>query len=89
MGKRNGPYNADFPRGTRVRIADRAALESFKVTWRYHHPLQAEQLPFAGTVATVQAVGYYHGGDELYDLAGVPGLWHEACLEPAEDASAG
>lgn len=23
---------------------------------------------------------YYHGGDELYWLKGVPGVWHEQCL---------
>lgn len=28
------------------------------------------------------SVTFYHGGDELYELKGVPGLWHEACLTP-------
>lgn len=27
-----------------------------------------------------QTVGFYHGGDELYGLEGVPGLWHKQCL---------
>jgi hypothetical protein len=25
-------------------------------------------------------VGFYHGGDVLYTLDGIPGLWHEQCL---------
>lgn len=28
-------------------------------------------------------IGYYHGGDELYWLKGVPGVWHERCLKAA------
>jgi hypothetical protein len=29
----------------------------------------------------VKDVGFYHGGDELYQVAGIPGTWHEECLE--------
>jgi RNAse (barnase) inhibitor barstar len=84
MGKRNGPYEADFPVGTTVRIASRVALEAFLSEWNRHNPLEPEQLTFAGRVATVSAVGYYHGGDELYELGEVPGVWHEACLDAVE-----
>jgi len=80
MGKKRGPYNADFPVGTRVRIASRAFLEEFKNTWKYHNPLILEQLRYAGTTAEVEKLGYYHGGDELYRLKNVPGVWHEQCL---------
>jgi len=80
MGRGNGPYEADFPVGSTVRIASRDALERFQSEWKRHNPLQSEQLNFAGRVATVRDVGYYHGGDELYALADVPGLWHEVCL---------
>jgi hypothetical protein len=80
MGTLNGSYNADFPKGTRVRIADRSALEKFRSTWKLHNPLRPEQLEFAGQSAIVKSVGYYHGGDELYELTGVPGIWHAACL---------
>jgi hypothetical protein len=80
MGKRNGPYNADFPAGTAVRIAERSDLETFAERWRLHNPLVPEQLAFAGKTATVKSVGYYHGADELYVLVGIPGVWHEACL---------
>jgi len=73
-------YKADFPVGSSVRIADRESLERFQTTWRFHHPLADEQLGFADREARVEAVGYYHGGDPLYTLSGIPGLWHEQCL---------
>ena len=76
MGTRNGPYKVDFPAGTVVRIPNRAALERFRAEWKLHHPLQVEQLDYAGVTASVVEVGFYHGGDELYSLKGVPGLWH-------------
>ena len=31
----------------------------------------------------VEGVSFYHGGDVLYQLKGVPDLWHEICLAPA------
>jgi len=83
MGTRNGRYEADFPRGTTVRIASRPELEKFVDEWKLHHRLQLEQLAFADAVAKVVEVAYYHGGDELYALDGIPGLWHEACLRRA------
>jgi hypothetical protein len=76
MGARNGSYKADFPVGTVVRIPDRAALERFQAEWKLHNPLQVEQLDYAGATASVLKVGFYHGGDELYSLKDVPGLWH-------------
>ena len=83
MGTRNGPYEADYPKGTIVRVISSAELQKFKAEWQYHHPLQHEQLAFAGAVAEVVEVLYYHGGDELYSLQGIPGLWHEVCLRDA------
>jgi hypothetical protein len=80
MGRTKGPYKQEFPKGTKVKIADRAFLEDFYRTWKYHHKLQPEQLGFADKIADVKSVGFYHGGDELYELDGVPGIWHEACL---------
>jgi hypothetical protein len=38
----------------------------------------------AGCTARVRDVGFYHGGDALYHLEGVPGTWHEACLHAVE-----
>jgi hypothetical protein len=84
VGKHNGPYDADFPKGTIVRVASQVELEEFRATWKLHNPLKQEQLAFAGSVAKVVGVGYYFGGDELYRLEGIPGVWHECCLEPVE-----
>jgi hypothetical protein len=73
-------YREDFRKGSAVRIRDRAFLERFMQEWRYHHKLQPAQLAFADIGATVRGVSFYHGGDVLYELEGVPGIWHEACL---------
>jgi len=75
-------YREDFPIGSRVRIADAQQLQEFQRTWKYHHKLNPEQLDYAGRVAEVEKVGFYHGGDVLYELRGVPGIWHEQCLGP-------
>jgi hypothetical protein len=77
------PYTAAFPKGVNVRVISRAALESFARDWKYHHKLQTEQLEYAGTTAVVTSVSFYHGGDQLYVLENVPGIWHETCLESA------
>jgi len=86
MGKLRGAYNAEYPAGSRARISSRSALEEFMRSWAHHNKLQAEQLDYADRVARVESVGFYHGGDELYKLQGIPGIWHEQCLR---DASAG
>lgn len=83
MGKTKGPYKEEFPKGSRVKIADRSALGEFLKTWRLHNKLQPEQLEYADQVVEVDSVGFYHGGDEIYMLKGVPGIWHEQCLEAA------
>jgi hypothetical protein len=76
-------YKATFPAGSRVRIISRPALDEFARTWKYHHKLLPEQMGYGGTVTTVKEVSFYHGGDQLYVLEGVPGIWNEPCLEPA------
>jgi hypothetical protein len=81
MGTRNGPYKVDFAVGSSVRIKSRAELEDFQRTWKFHHPLQDSQLEYAGTIATVLSVSPYHGGDELYYLENVPGVWNDPCLD--------
>jgi len=83
MGKINGPNNPDYPVGTYVRVASRDDLLRFLSTWRYHNKLDPKQVEYAGRVAQVETVGFYHGGYELYKLSGIPGIWHEVCLEPA------
>jgi hypothetical protein len=74
------PYKAAFSKGTQIKIADRSYLETFMTSWKYHHKLLPEQLEFADRLATVEDVSFYHGGDPLYKLADIPGLWHEQCL---------
>lgn len=83
MGKTKGSYKAEFPVGTWVLVADRQTLENFMDEWKWHHPLEASLLQFAGRCAQVESMSFYHGGDELYQLKGLPGIWHESCLKSA------
>jgi len=81
------PYQAEHAKGSRVRIATRPVLEQFLRDWKYHNKLQSEQLNYADQVAEVDAVGFYHRGDELYKLKGIPGVWHPQFLLPAPDGT--
>ena len=67
--------------GSIVRIKDRGFLESFKKEWTYHNPLKSKQLAYAGKEGRVAEVAFYHGGDVLYTIDGMPSIWHEQCLE--------
>jgi hypothetical protein len=80
MGVTKGRYQEEFSVGSFVRVADRRTLDDFLTKWKYHHPLEPGQLEFANVRAKIASVGFYHGGDELYELEGVPGIWHESCL---------
>jgi len=83
------PYKERFPVGARVRIAERSDLETFRARWALHNPLTSEQIEFAGCEAVVKGIGFYHGGDPLYTLTDVPGVWHEHCLfGPSSNAGA-
>jgi hypothetical protein len=77
-------YTEKFPVGSMVRIAGRQFLEDFKRSWEYHHPLESAQLERAGARAKISKVSFYHGGDVLYQLEGISGTWHEACLQADE-----
>jgi hypothetical protein len=80
---------AKYAVGTTVRIKPRATLETYqRPQWKYHHPLDAEQIQYAERTAQVASSGMYHGGDVLYQLSGIPGIWHEACLDAAGSAHA-
>jgi len=81
MGRTNGLYREEFPKHSFVKIADLPFLRNFLNTWTLHHKLHPDQLNYACQIAEVETVSFYHGGDELYKLKGVPGLWHEQCLE--------
>ncbi len=62
MGKTRGPYKEEFPNGSRVKIADRAFLEDFLSTWKFHHKLEPDQLRFADKTAEVKSVGFTMAG---------------------------
>lgn len=83
MGKTKGINVAEFEVGSEVRIADRPFLEEFLEAGQYHNELEPEQLDFAARTAKVENVEFFHGGDEIYKLAGIPGVWHEECLSAA------
>ena len=74
-------YKEEYPVGTTVKILPRDKLLIFQVEWKWHHPLTMDQLNYAGMTAQVKTIGFYHGGDELYTLIDIPGIWHEECLE--------
>ena len=78
-------YKEKFPVGSKVRVGTLCLLQEFQRTWKFHDKLHTEQLDYAGRVTQVAKVGFYHGGDVLYELVGVPGVWHEQCLEPSAD----
>jgi hypothetical protein len=75
-------YKEKYPVGTDIRIANLETLQAFKRDWKYHHPISDQQVQSAGSVDRIKAVGFYHGGDVMYDLEKTAGTWHEACLEP-------
>ncbi len=83
MGKTTGVNNAEFPVGTTVKIANRKFLEDFLEAGQYHNELEPEQLDYADRKTTVAKVEFFTGGDEIYTLEGIPGVWHEECLSHA------
>ncbi|MGB8675570.1 MAG: hypothetical protein WCD27_14550 [Candidatus Acidiferrales bacterium] len=83
MGKSKGVNKAEYEVGSQVRVADRAFLEKFLEEGQYHNELEPEQLEYAGRVAEVKKVEFFTGGDEIYTLEGIPGVWHEECLSAA------
>jgi hypothetical protein len=83
------PYNGTFKPGSKVQVVDRQKLEEFMRTWKFHNKLREEQLDYADRVLTVLKVAYYHGGDPLYVLQEVRGVyWHEQCLREPDAAKA-
>ena len=87
MGRTKGPYVLEFPVGSLVIVKSREVLDEFERTWRYHNRLKSEQLDFAGVIGRVKEYGFYFGGDEIYQLDGIPGTWHEECLESIDEVS--
>lgn len=60
-------------------------LQKFHKTWKYHDKLDIKQLEYASRIAEIKKADYYHGGDVLYELHNVPGVWHEQCLSSADE----
>jgi hypothetical protein len=83
MAPENNPYREKFPLGSNVRIKDAARLEDFKRTWKLHHPISSKQIACGGRLDRVVQVGFYQGGDVIYQLKSAPGTWHEELLERA------
>jgi hypothetical protein len=79
--RRMPQYDAKYGVGCTVRVARADVLRRFREEWRHHDPLTTEQLALAGSETEVIWVGYDHGGDVLYALRGLPGVWHEVCLD--------
>jgi hypothetical protein len=73
-------YKEKFPIRCEVIVAGRTELQDFLSNWKLHNPLQESQLEYADKKAVIESVGFYHGGDVLYKLEGIPGIWHERCL---------
>lgn len=80
-------YHARYPAGTWVRIVPRHDLETFARAWFSRHDFQPEQLAYAGRLAQVRDVPCYYAGDALYHCNGIPGMWHEDCLQPSTDSA--
>jgi len=81
-------YGLDkFQAGDSVRIVDRNVLDDFVQSWKFHHPVQPDQLPYAGQTAKVSESAMYHGGDILYVLVGIPGMWHQRLLMTVPDSN--
>jgi hypothetical protein len=76
-------YKEAFPVGSAVQVRSLDELRAFSETWKYHHPLEPERHAFAERQTAIKSVSFYHGGDVLYELQGIPGVWHEACLTGA------
>jgi hypothetical protein len=81
MGKTRGPNKEEFPVGSLIKVAGRDVLENFMRTRKLHNKLKPDQLGYAEKTGKIKSVEFYHGGDELYQIEGIPGIWHEQCLE--------
>ena len=78
---------AKFAEGESVRVLDRNVLKEFMTTWKYHHNLVPEQIEYADRISKVKRISMYHGGDILYELENIPGIWHQHLLASATQPS--
>jgi hypothetical protein len=81
-------YHEAFRVGEKIRIKSKEYLLNFKKSWKYHNNITNDQIEYGGQEVYVDRIGAYHGGNLLYELKDVPGVWHEQLLEeniPKED----
>ncbi len=65
-----------------VRTKPRGYLEHHRETKSVlHHPPDEQQLEYGGREALVKTVLEYHGGELVYELEEIPGLWRFDCIE--------
>lgn len=81
-------YWNKFVEGDEVTVLDRRSLEHFRSTWRYHHNVDDLMLEHAGRKSRIVSVAFYHGGNVLYALSGLPRMWHECLFEEARSRAA-
>jgi hypothetical protein len=75
-------YHSVFLRGENVKIKPPEFLRQYLAPdWRWHNPLDSDNLKFAGGVFAVVDIGYFHGGEVMYELQGIRGFWHEDSVE--------
>ena len=80
MGKTKGLNKAEFEVGSEVRIADRAFSRVFSKPGSTTTSSSPSSSNTPAASAKVKDVTFFHGGDEIYTLEGIPGVWHEECL---------
>jgi hypothetical protein len=81
------PYQEKFSVGTTVCIAERPQLERFRSEWRFHYPLEAGQLRFAGRTSAVATVGFIMAVMCFTRCLGFLAFWHESCVHAIDSST--
>jgi len=74
-------YHPIFKKGDKIKINDKDYLLNFQRTWKYHHNITDDQIKYAERLAAVKDVYIYHGGEVMYALKSIPGIWLEQLIE--------
>jgi hypothetical protein len=53
-----GAYKENFPTGSMIRSVNSEQLAEFARTWKFHHPLQPEQMKFADERLKLQGLRF-------------------------------
>ena len=73
-------HRAAFSIGASVRIKERTELERFARDWTSTNSLTPHQFCDAGVAGVVDSVAFDDGGNPLYTLERIGGIWHEENL---------